>query len=153
MRAQSAAVKPFDVGRFEDEVRDVVQQTRSHSHTVNQSLRTPAPPVPEYVSHREGATEIGKLSAEAIVQEYEAAAKEIEAMGEVMKAMVQRCEQLTSSASAMLEDIRTTAERYRKEGKRIFNEIEACSTMTDDVRRLCEAFRDKITERATEPAT
>jgi ATP-dependent DNA ligase len=32
--------------------------------------------MPEYVQHREGATEIGKLSAEAIVGEYEAAAKE-----------------------------------------------------------------------------
>jgi len=28
-----------------------------------------------------GATEIGKLSAEAVVREYEAAAKDIEAMG------------------------------------------------------------------------
>lgn len=153
MRAQNAAAKPFDVSRFEDEVRDVVQQTGSHVLAIDHWPRTPAPPVPEYVSHREGATEIGKLSAEAIVQEYEAAAKEIEAMGEVMKAMVQRCEQLASSASAMLEDIKTTAQRYRNEGKRIFDEIESCSTMTDDVRRLCGAFRDKITEKATEAAT
>src|SRR5215813_10266436 len=85
MRAQNAAARPFDVSRFEDEVRDVVQQTGSHIRAIDHWPRTPAPPVPEYVSHREGATEIGKLSAEAIVQEYEAAAKEIEAMGEVMK--------------------------------------------------------------------
>jgi hypothetical protein len=36
--------------------------------------------MPHYVEHREGATEIGKLSAEAIVGEYETAAKEIEGM-------------------------------------------------------------------------
>ena len=37
--------------------------------------------MPDYVEHRDGATEIGKLSAEAVVREYEAAAKDIEALG------------------------------------------------------------------------
>src|ERR1700730_16991683 len=41
----------------------------------------PALAMPDYVEHRDGATEIGKLTAEAIVREYEAAAKDIEAMG------------------------------------------------------------------------
>src|ERR1700724_532128 len=44
-------------------------------------VRAPALSMPDYVEHRDGATEIGKLSAEAVVREYEAAAKEIEAMG------------------------------------------------------------------------
>jgi hypothetical protein len=43
--------------------------------------------------------------------------------------------------------------RYRQEGKRIFNEIEACSSTTDEVRRMCESFRDKIATKAGEPAT
>src|SRR3978361_837310 len=38
--------------------------------------------IPDYVQHRDGATEIGKLSAEAVVREYEGAAKDNEAMGE-----------------------------------------------------------------------
>ncbi|HWX05639.1 MAG TPA: hypothetical protein VN065_07390, partial [Bradyrhizobium sp.] len=42
---------------------------------------SPTLSMPDYVEHREGATEIGKLTAEAIVREYEAAAKDIEAMG------------------------------------------------------------------------
>jgi hypothetical protein len=98
---QNAAVEAFDVSRLEDGVRDVMQQTSPHTQAVDHGHEPLAPPVPEYVSHRERATEIGKPSAEAIVQEYETAAKEIEAMGEIVKAMVQRCEQLTSSASAM----------------------------------------------------
>jgi hypothetical protein len=112
--------------------------------------RPAKPQVPEYVSHREDVTEIGKLSAEAIVREYEVTAKEIEAMGEVVRDMVQRCEQLTTSASSMLKDITTTAKRYREEGKRIFNEIESCSSATDEVRRLCESFRDKIATKIAE---
>ena len=35
----------------------------------------------DYVEHRDGATEIGRLSAEAVVRECEAAAKDIEALG------------------------------------------------------------------------
>jgi hypothetical protein len=42
------------------------------------AVRAPSPSIPDYVEHCEGATEIGKLSAEAVVREYEAAAKEIE---------------------------------------------------------------------------
>jgi phage host-nuclease inhibitor protein Gam len=110
------------------------------------------PPVPEYVSHREDVSEIGKLSAEAIAKEYEETAKEIETMGNVVREMVQRCEQLTSSASAMLKDIKVTAGRYRKEGKRMFTEIEACASATDEVRRLCGSFRDKLAARESEAA-
>jgi phage host-nuclease inhibitor protein Gam len=152
MRVQTGAVKHFDANRLEGEVRDAVQQQQHHPHI--QALdfvpRTLAPPVPDYVSHRDDVSEIGKLSAEAIVKEYEETAKEIETMGDVVREMVQRCEQLTASASAMLKDIKTTAARYRKEGKRMFTEIESCSSATDEVRRLCGTFRDKLAARESE---
>ncbi len=144
MRAQN--VKPFDVSRLEVEVQEAVQQRQSHVQAVDYVPRS----VPEYVKHRDDVTEIGKLSAEAIVKEYEATAKEIEAMGQTVNEMVQRCEQLTASATSMLRDIKTTASRYRKEGKRMFDEIEQCSTATDEVRRMCEGFRDKIAAKTAE---
>ena len=149
---RNAVVKPFDVSRLEEDVRDLAQQKPQHVQAVDYAPRTSSPPVPEYVSHRDDATEIGKLSAEAIVKEYEETAKEIEAIGEFVKEMVQRCEQLAMSASAMLKDVKSTAARYRKEGKRMFNEIEACSTTTDEVRKLCESFRDKIVNKTAERA-
>jgi signal transduction protein with GAF and PtsI domain len=143
MRAQSAVVKPFDVSRLEEEVREAAQQHPPHIQALEPVPRIAAP-VPDYVRHREDTSEIGKLSAEAIVKEYEETAKEIEAMGDVVREMAQRSEQLNSSASAMLKEIKATAARYRKEGKRMFTEIESCSSATDEVRRLCEAFRDKL---------
>jgi signal transduction protein with GAF and PtsI domain len=147
----NAAVRPFDVGQIEGDIREAVQQRPAHLQAVESAPQGPS--VPDYVSHREDTTEIGKLSAEAVVREYEATAKEIEAMGEFVKEMAQRCEQLTNSTSAMLKDIKTTAARYRKEGKRIFNEIESCSSATDEVRKLCESFRDKIATKPAEGAT
>ena len=151
MRVQNAAVRPFDISQVEGDIREAVHQRPPH--IVVPPPRNPTPPVPEYVSHRDDVTEIGRLSAEAIVREYEVTAKEIEALGEVVRDMMQRCEQLTTSASFMLKDIKTTALNYRKEGKRIFNEIESCSSATDEVRRLCETFRDKIATKVGEPVT
>ena len=149
MRTQTGVVKHFDATRLEGEVRDAVQQGHPHVQALDfRPHTTLAPRVPDYVSHREDVSEIGRLSAEAIVKEYEETAKEIETMGNVVREMVQRCEQLTQSATAMLKDIKLTAARYRKEGKRMFTEIESCSSATDEVRRMCEAFRDKIAVRA-----
>ncbi len=150
MRAQNAAVKPFNVAELEGDIREAVQQRPAHIQPVEPMLRLPS--VPEYVSHHEDATEIGRLSAEAIVKEYEVTAKEIEAVGEFVKEMAKRCEQLTTSASDMLKEIKTTAARYRKEGKRIFNEIESCSSATDEVRQLCGTFRDRIAAKAADMA-
>lgn len=146
-----AEIEPFNVGQIEGEIQDVIHQ-RPHIQAVETMPRVTLA-VPEYVSHHDDATEIGKLSAEAIVREYEVTAKEIEAMGEFVKEMALRCEQLSTSASVMLKDIKATAARYRKEGKRIFNEIESCSSATDEVRQLCETFRDKITAKNPEATT
>src|SRR5262249_28455378 len=134
MRVQHAAAKPFDVSQIEGEIEQAVYERPLHIQALESAPRLAKPQMPEYVNHREDVSEIGKLSAEAIAREYEATAKEIESMGEVVRDMVQRCEQLTTSASSMLKDIRTTAARYRQEGKRIFNEIESCSSATDEVR-------------------
>ena len=151
IRTQSAVVKPFDASKLEDEVRESVQQSRSYLPTNDHVPRAVlAPLVPEYVTHRDDVSEIGKLSAEAIVKEYEETAKEIEAMGDVVRDMVKRCDELSSSAVAMLKDIRLTAARYRKEGKRMFAEIESCSSAADEVRKLCEDFRDKLAAKESE---
>ena len=61
--------------------------------------RAPALAIPDYVEHRDGVTEIGKLSAEAVVREYEAAAKDIETMGVELIERVRQCEAMTRDAS------------------------------------------------------
>jgi hypothetical protein len=91
-------------------------------------VRTRSNAMPYYVEHREGATEIGKLSAEAIVGEYETAAQEIEGMG----------------AHFVIEEMKATAARYREEAKRVFLQIENCMLMTAEVRKTCIEFKEKI---------
>jgi phosphoglycolate phosphatase-like HAD superfamily hydrolase len=108
----------------------------------------PAMAMPDYVEHRDGATEIGKLSAEAVVREYEAAAKEIEAMGTELMDLVKHCEANTQSALAVSEELKETAARYRDEAKRVFLQIENCSLVTAEVRKTCNELMDKISRPA-----
>lgn len=107
-------------------------------------VSAPAMAMPDYVEHREGATEIGKLSAEAVVREYEAASKEIEEMGRELIDLVRQCEAMTRDALAVTEELKETAGRYREEAKRVFLHIENCSLVTAEVRKTCIELREKI---------
>jgi hypothetical protein len=116
------------------------------------SVRAPALAMPEYVEHRDGATEIGKLSAIAVVREYEAAAKEIEALGAELVDRVKQCEAMTSEALAVTEELKDTARRYREEAKRVFLQIENCSSVIAEVRQTCTELKGKIAARPELPS-
>jgi hypothetical protein len=155
-----AAVQAFDITKVEHNIADQLEKdiailTPSHSaQHPGDEPRAYAPPathirpLPEYVSHRDGVTEIGKLSAEAVVREYEVAAREIEAMGQET---ARRCEAITESVITMLEDVKATAAQFRKEAQRIFNAIESCSVITEEVRTTCDALKKKIVDDHTPP--
>jgi hypothetical protein len=100
--------------------------------------------MPDYVEHRDGATEIGKLSAEAVVREYEATAKEIESMGAEVLERVRQCEAMTRDALAVTEELKEISSRYREEAKRAFDHIESCSLVIAEARKTCTELKDKI---------
>jgi hypothetical protein len=84
------------------------------------------------------------LTAEAVKREYEAAAKEFEAMGAELISAAKKCEALTTDVQ---NTIRDTAEAYRQEGKKIFNRIEESALFTENVRKTCEDVKRRMTER------
>jgi hypothetical protein len=137
-------------GQFSSDIeRELQEELRSkqplHEPRISNPPRVRSPAtMPEYVEHRDGATEIGKLSAEAVVREYEAAAKEIEAMGADLLDRVKQCETMTAEALAVTEELKEVATRYRAEAKRVFDHIENCSSVVADVRKTCTELRDKI---------
>jgi hypothetical protein len=108
------------------------------------SVRAPSLSMPAYVEHHDGATEIGKLSAEGVVREYEAAAKEIEAMGAKLIDLVKQCEMATREAFTVTDELKEIAARYREEAKRVFVQIENCSRVTAEVRKTCAELQEKI---------
>ena len=109
--------------------------------------------MPDYVEHSDGATEIGRLSAEAVVREYEAAAKDIEALGVELVEHVKQCEAMARDALKVTDELKETANRYRDEAKLVFQQIENCSKMTSEVRKICLELRDKIAVPATTDKT
>ncbi len=155
-------VKPIagQVFNVVDMEREIEEQVRNSPPIRDQRpvnfapprVRAPALSIPDYVEHREGATEIGKLSAEAVVREYEAAAKDIEAMGAELIERVKQCEAMTRDALAVTEEMKETAARYREEAKRIFLQIENCTLITAEVRKTCIELTEKIAAPATAPA-
>jgi hypothetical protein len=144
------AVKPpildaLDLEReIEKEFRKLEQHDSLPSEFAPPSVRAPDLGMPDYVEHSDGATEIGKLSAEAVVREYEAAAKDIEALGEELTERAKQCEAMMRDALLVTDELKETAKRYRAEAKRVFDQIESCSLLTAEVRKICEDMKDRL---------
>jgi hypothetical protein len=107
---------------------------------------SPSAPLPDYVEHREGVSRVGQLTAEAVVRDYEAAAKEIEAMGAELVSAAKKCEAMTAEVHTAIAFMRETATSYREEAKNIFKRIEECALFTEDVRKTCETVKRRMTE-------
>ena len=101
-------------------------------------------PMPDYVEHREGVSRAGWLSAEAVVREYEAAAKEMEAMGAELLEAARKCEAMTAEVHKTMAFVKDTATAYREDAKKMFTRIEECALLSEQVRKTCEEMRNKI---------
>ena len=78
------------------------------------------------------------------MRDYEAAAREIEAMGAELISAARKCEAMTAEVHNAIAYMRDTAAAYREEAKKIFKRIEDCSLFTEDVRKTCEIVKRKI---------
>jgi hypothetical protein len=106
----------------------------------------PSEPLPDYVQHRDGVSRVGQLTAEAVVRDYEAAAKEIEAMGTELISAAKKCEAMTAEVHTAIAFMRDTAASYREEAKKICTRIEECALFTEDVRKTCETVKRRMME-------
>jgi hypothetical protein len=100
--------------------------------------------LPDYVEHQDGVPRVGVLSAEAVVRDYEAAAKEIESMGAELIDAAKKCEAMTADVHDAIAYMRDTAAAYREDAKKFFKRIEACALFTEDVRKTCEEVKTQI---------
>jgi len=137
--------------KFDDIERDIGDMIQISNRALpslhivpNDDHPLPKGPMPDYVEHREGVNRVGKLSAEAVVREYDAAVKEIEALGAELTEAAKKCEATVAGVHSMVNEIKELAANYREEGKRYFLQIEECSLMTSEVRTVCEALKKKI---------
>jgi hypothetical protein len=114
-------------------------------------VRMPSQPMPPYVEHHANVDQIGKLSAEAVIAQYEGAVKALEEMGATLIDCVKRAEKMAAGCKDAITFVQDTAQKYREEAKLIFDRIEQASVMTAEVRSVCDEMRKKI-EHPTQSA-
>ena len=114
-------------------------------------VRTSSPPMPPYVEHHADLDQIGKLSAEAVIAQYEGAVKALEDMGTTLIDCVKRAEKMAAGCKDAINYVHDTAQKYREEAKLIFERIEQASVVTAEVRSVCDEMRKKI-EHPTQSA-
>jgi hypothetical protein len=100
--------------------------------------------LPEYVSHNGDTPRSGMISAAAIVHEFEATAREIEKLGEELKAAQARAAEGQEVFAKALADLTSTAAAYRKEAVVVFQRVENVTTKASEASALAQELRNKI---------
>ncbi len=90
------------------------------------------------------AEDIGRLSAEAVLTQYEAAAKAVEKMGEAVKERITKLEGAMNECDTDLKIIAEAAEMIREKGKLVYVQIEEANALSQDVRRIANEFKEKM---------
>src|SRR3954447_12181404 len=138
----------LDADDIEGEIGNIIHSTRRgpamRAVTNGNDRPLPNGPMPDYVEHKAGVNQVGKLSAAAVIREYDAAVKEIEALGVELAEAAKKCEAMVAGVHFMVNEIKELAANYREEGKRYFLQIEDCSLMTSEVRTVCETLKKRI---------
>jgi hypothetical protein len=102
-------------------------------------------PMPRPVNEPDDITQrAGQLSATAMGNEFERAAKDIEALGEELIDLAKKCESAMIYIQKSIEHIGDTADHYRKEATRIRGQIEDYAALAEDVRRTSELMRQRV---------
>jgi len=132
----------------------------SVENELDQYRPKPTPlPMPDYVEPREGVPPVGALSAEAIVKDFEATAKGIDAMATELMEATNRCaeelvlltnkyKELGEQINQVVQHVKDTAATYRDEAKTVFVRIEDTTMRMKEVRELSDTMRQRLAESA-----
>jgi hypothetical protein len=140
--AQSTAERMFETI---DQELDAIAGKEREPQIIDYAPRAQrTTPMPDYVTHRDGIDDIGKLSAEAMVRGYEETAKAIEAMATELAERARQCEAMVRETLSVRDEVKEVAARYREEAKRIFLHVEDCALVAAEVRQTCRTLKTKI---------
>ena len=91
-----------------------------------------------------GEKDVGRLSAEAVLSQYERAAKAIESMGDDMKVSIANLEAAMVEADAAMKAVTELAATIREKGKLHQVQVEQATLMAKDITDACVEFRRKV---------
>jgi autotransporter translocation and assembly factor TamB len=88
--------------------------------------------------------DLGRLSAEAVLAQYEEAAKSVEGMGTEIKTRIERLEAALIEADKDMKLVAEAAAAIREKGKLVYIQIEEASGLSQEIRDACANFRKKV---------
>lgn len=106
-----------------------------------------APPAVRVLA--EPLEDFGKHTAAAVLQGYESAAREFEALGAELTTNLKNIEASKTETMATIAELKEAAACYREEGKRVALLVENHASLTTEVRATCRALREKIASPPT----
>lgn len=101
--------------------------------------RTPPPKLESAITE-----DIGRMSAEAVMQTYELTAKGVEEMGNAVKDRVAKLEAALVECDKDMKLIAEAAAMIREKGKLMSAQIEEASDLSKTIRSACDEFKRKV---------
>ena len=98
----------------------------------------------ERVSPPAQSDDIGRLSAEAVQQQYELAAKSVAAMGEIIKGHIAKLEATLRECDADMKAIAEASAEIASKGQLVAAEIEHTNAIAAEIRSMATEFRKKV---------
>lgn len=145
-----AQIEPnFDAAQLERDIREVVETRPLDEPLPEPEAQDFAPPMPlpSYVTPAPDISQAGRLTAQVVVQQYEATAKSIEEMANELIEMQKRIEQETQHVHKVAKDLRDLAQLARDEGKAAYERIENMARTTTEIGKVAEEMRLKLAPR------
>ena len=122
---------------------DLEQAIHSGAQAIREGARLPAVTQLMPTKMRE-LDELGRMSAEAVLTQYEAAAKAVEDMGKEVMSMVKRLGQSLQECDNDMKVVAETAAAIRDKGKHSQALIEQVSALSTEIRKTCDEFKKKV---------
>jgi len=92
----------------------------------------------------DGVDDLGRMSAEAVLAQYEAAAKAVEDMGASVKERISKITASLTECDVDMKLIAETAAAIREKGKLVQVQIEEASALSSSIRTACDDFKKKV---------
>ncbi len=140
---------PFDVNTssVEADITALIRHRRPSDYAPP-AVRQPRSELPSYVKHAEGADEIAKLTAHAIIKQYEELALTLEKLRDPLMEQADGHQKALDNLHAEMKRVDDSVQRVRDLGTQAFEQFQKTAGVIAEVRRVCDDACDKI-----EPAT
>jgi hypothetical protein len=134
---QSEVFNVNNIDDLEDQIGELISQEVPRrplqDYTPPTELTALVPPI-----------DIGTVTAEAVMTQYEAAAKTIEGMKAPLQEWTKECQTALADLQAAMTYIDETAKRFREIGEQTHQRIQKSSVALAEVRKICDEIRAKI---------